>query len=132
MWENGIRRQTWRLKKNHLGRFLISMRSFLRHGKRRASRTNSRTEGLLLLTYGQPLSGTGNKNKRLPRTRPFCSPGAIAVAASPLFRQPGGHFPIIPVSRDATWPHCAAVFKGSHSGGKSVVSRAKGAYDPAS
>ena len=67
---------------------LISMRSFLRHGKRRASRTNSRTKGLGLITYDQLLSGTGNKNKRPPRTRPFSAPGAIAAAASPLFRQP--------------------------------------------
>ena len=88
MWENGIRKQTWRLKKNHLGRLLTSMRSFLRHGKRRASRANSSTKGHRLLTYGQPPSGIGNKNERPPRTRPFCSPGAIAAAASPLFRQP--------------------------------------------
>ena len=88
MWENGIRRHTWRLKKDHLGRFLISMRSFLRHGKRRASRTNSRTKGLGLIMYDQLLSGTENKNKRPPKTRPFSAPGAIAAAASPLFRQP--------------------------------------------
>jgi len=61
-----------------LGRFLISMRSFLRPGKRRASRTNSSTKGHRLITYGQRLSGTGNKNERPPRTRPFRSPGAIA------------------------------------------------------
>jgi hypothetical protein len=83
-----MRRQTWRLKKNHQERVLISIRSLLRHGKRRASQTNSRTKGLRLITYGQPLSGTRNKNKRPPRTRPYCSPGAIAAAASPLFRQP--------------------------------------------
>jgi hypothetical protein len=87
MWENGIRRQPWHPKRNPLGRFLISMRSFLRRGKRRASRTNSSTKGHRLITYRQPLSGTGNKNERPPRTRPFCSRGTIA-AASPLFRQP--------------------------------------------
>jgi hypothetical protein len=75
-------------KKEPSRRFLISTRSFLRHGKRRASRTNSSTKGHLLITYGQPLIGTENKNKRPPRTRPFCSLGAIAAAASPLFRQP--------------------------------------------
>jgi hypothetical protein len=48
---------------------------------------NSRTKGLGLITYGQLLSGTWNKNKRPPRTRPFSAPGAIAAAASPLFRQ---------------------------------------------
>src|SRR5260370_40008705 len=109
MWENGIRRQTWRLKKNHLGRFLISMRSFLRHGKRRASRTNSSTKGHRLITYGQPLSGTGNKNERPPRTRPFCSRGAIA-AASPLFRQPRRPHPEKSGGLNGSMQHSLAVY----------------------
>ena len=77
MWENGIRRQTWRLKKNHPGRFSISMRSFLRHGKRRASRTNSRRKGLRLITYGQPLTGIGNKNRRSPGARSSARRGRL-------------------------------------------------------
>ena len=62
----GIRRQTWRLTENLPGKLLISTQSFLRHGKRRDSRTSLSTKEHRLITYGQPLIGIGNKSKNPP------------------------------------------------------------------